>query len=588
MHCPDRTATRTGMTTFKREIASLVAPATGLSEEAVENAITLPQHEGQGDFSFPCFPLAKALRKAPAAIAADLAGRLEPPKGFVKIEALNGYLNFFVDKADFTRQVVSEIIDQGSDYGNNSTGMGKRAVLDFSSPNMGKELVFHHLRGTMIGNSLSKVFRKCGYDVVRVNHLGDWGTSYGKLIVMFLREGLGESDLPGLTLERLNGLYKAFDAASRQDSDLENEARRAFSKLESNDVFYRKLWASFREVTLQELRRLYAILDVEFDAYVGEAFFSDRLENVLDLLKAKNLLVESQGAEVVELSEFSMPPALIRKSDGSTLYITRDLAAALYRREEYNFEHCLYVVDNGQSLHFQQLFKVLELLDYDWHTRCEHVPFGLVLNKSEEGNWEKGKTRTGQASLLKDVLDAAREKILAIMSEKNPEVAGNRELATRIAVGALVFSELKNRRLHDIRFEWDQALSFEGDSGPYVQNAHVRLCSILRKTGLEMKVWTAADLEAIRWEVFEDPATMALVDLLAQFPDKVITAMESRDPCPLAQFALSIADAVHRYLHACRVLGSPEERERLLLVYAAKSVLGSALGLIGVPAIESM
>jgi len=576
------------MTTFKKAIATLVASATGLTEEAVESVITLPQHEGQGDFSFPCFPLAKTLRKAPAAIALELAQSLAPPAGFVKIEALNGYLNFFVDKSEFSSQVISEIIESGSDYGHSLIGNGKRAVLDFSSPNMGKELVFHHLRGTMIGNSLSKIFRKCGYDVVRINHLGDWGTSYGKLIVMFLREGLNESDLPGLTLERLNALYKAFDAASKQDPDLENAARRAFTRLESNDPLYRKLWASFREVTLQELRRLYTILNVEFDAYVGEAFFSDRLENILDLLKSKKLLVESQGAEVVELSEFGMPPALIRKSDGSTLYITRDLAAALYRQEEYSFDHCLYVVDNGQSLHFQQLFKVLELMGYSWNTLCEHVPFGLVLNKSEEGNWEKGKTRTGQASLLKDVLDAAREKILTIMAEKNPEVAGNQELATRIAVGALVFSELKNRRLHDIRFEWDQALSFEGDSGPYVQNAHVRLCSILRKTGLDAKVWKSSDLKDIRWTVYEDASSAALIDLLAQYPDKVLTALEARDPCPLAQYSLSIADAVHRFLHSSRVIGSPEERERLLLVYSAKSVLASSLELIGVPAIESM
>ena len=281
-------------------------------------------------------------------------------------------------------------------------------------------------------------------------------------------------------------------------------------------------------------------------------------------------------------------PALIRKTDGSTLYITRDIAAALYRREHYGFAHCLYIVDNGQSLHFQQLFKVLELVGVEWHARCEHVPFGLVLHKSGEGNWEKGKTRTGQSSLLKDVLDAASEKILGIMAEKNQEVAGNRELSLRIAVGALVFSELKNRRLNDIRFEWDQALSFEGDSGPYVQNAHVRMCSILRKTGLDLKVWSDADLDGIRWEIFEEPTSSALMDLLAQFQDKVIACLTARDPCPLAQFALSLADAMHRFIHECRVLGSSEERERLLLVHAAKSVLGATLDLIGVPAIESM
>ncbi len=576
------------MTSFKRDIAAVVASATGLTEDAVESVITLPQHEGQGDFSFPCFPLAKTLRQAPAAIAVDLATRLQPPPGFVRIEALNGYLNFFVDKSDFSRRVLSEIIQSGSDYGSNKHGEGKNLVIDFSSPNMGKELAFHHLRGTMIGNSLSRIYYKSGYNVVRINHLGDWGTSYGKLIVMFLRAGLDEADLPSLTLERLNGLYREFDADAKQNPGLEDEARQAFSKLESNDVFYRTLWAAFREVTLLELRRLYAILNVNFDAYVGEAFFADQLDGVLEQLKSRNLLTQSQGAEVVDLETFGMPPALIRKTDGSTLYITRDLAAALYRHEQYNFEHCLYVVDNGQSLHFQQLFKVLELLGANWHARCEHVPFGLVLIKSEDGGWEKGKTRTGQSSLLKDVLEAARDKILGIMAEKNPALEGSHEIAMNIAVGALVFSELKNRRLNDIRFEWDQALSFEGDSGPYVQNAHVRLCSILRKTGLNKKSWNAEYLKGIRWEILTDPSSSALVDLLAQYPDKVLAASVSRDPCPLAQYVLSVADSVHRFIHDCRVLGVPEERERLLLVHAAKSVLGSALELIGVPPIESM
>jgi arginyl-tRNA synthetase len=419
-----------------------------------------------------------------------------------------------------------------------------------------------------------------------VNHLGDWGTSYGKLIVMFQREGLGEGDLPGLTLEKLNGLYRAFDAAAKAEPVLEDEARQAFARLEGGDSGYRKLWAAFREVTLEELRRLYRVLDVEFDAYVGEAFFLEHMESMVERLRTGHLLQESQGAEVVDLSPYDMPPALIRKSDGSTLYITRDLAAALYRREQYGFDRCLYVVDNGQSLHFQQLFKILDLLGLDWHSRCEHVPFGLVLHKGEEGAWEKGKSRSGKTSLLKDVLAAAQEKILAIMTEKAPEPP-NAELAMRIAVGALVFSELKNRRLNDIRFEWDQALSFEGDSGPYVQNAHVRLCSILRKAGAPLHL-PSGNLETIRWEAFAEPSSLALVDLLAQFQDKIAASLSGRDPCPLAQFALSLADGTHRFLHACRVLGSEEERERLLLVQTTRSVLGSALELIGVPAIESM
>jgi arginyl-tRNA synthetase len=440
----------------------------------------------------------------------------------------------------------------------------------------------------MIGNSLSRVFLKRGHPVTRVNHLGDWGTSYGKLIVMFVREGLGEADLATLTLERLNGLYKAFSSAATAEPELENAAREAFAKLENGDAYYRVLWNAFREVTLVELRRLYAILNVDFDSWIGEAFFADRLQPVLDLLSAQGILTTSQGAEVVDLDAHGMPPALIRKSDGSTLYITRDLAAALYRREEYAFDRSFYVVDNGQSLHFQQLFKVLELLGCQWHDRCEHIPFGLVLHKSDEGNWEKGKTRSGHASLLKDVLEAAREKIAGIMSEKNPDAAQDQDLALRIAVGALVFSEMKNRRLNDIRFEWDQALSFEGDSGPYVQNAHVRLCSILRKAGLPLDGFKPEELDGLNWGVFDNVDAFAVADLLAQFSDRIANAAYALDPCALAQYALSLADATHRFLHSNRILGSDEQRERLLLVRAAKSVLGQSLELIGVPAIERM
>lgn len=582
------------MATFKREIARVIAPATGLTEEQIEAAITLPQHAGHGDFSFPCFPLAKSLRKAPNLIAEELAKTLTPPAGFTKIEALSGYLNFFADKALFAQRVVGEVLTQGAAYGDARDGEGKTIVIDFSSPNMGKELAFHHLRGTMIGNSLSRIFAKLGHPVVRVNHLGDWGTSYGKLIVMFEREGLGEKDLPGLTLEKLNQLYKAFGKAAEAEPDLEDKAREAFAKLESGDAYYQVLWEAFREVTLAELRRLYAVLNVDFDSWIGEAFFARRLGPALELLESRGVLTRSQGAEVVDLEAHGMPPALIRKTDGSTLYITRDLAAALYRHAEYGFARSFYVVDNGQSLHFQQLFKVLELLGCEWHDRCEHIPFGLVLHKSEEGNWEKGKTRSGQASLLKDVLEAAREKIAGIMAEKNPGAGSDAGLALRIAVGALVFSELKNRRLGDIRFEWEQALSFEGDSGPYVQNAHVRLCSILRKAGLEAVVESGdapvapASLEGVRWDVLGEDSAFAVADLLAQFPDRVASAAIARDPCVVAQYALYLADATHSYLHANRVLGSDEQRERLLLVQAARSVLGQALELIGVPAIRRM
>lgn len=581
------------MRTYKEEIADLLAPPTGLSPQEIHEAITLPQHEGHGDFAFPCFPLAKKLRKAPPAIAAELAGslKLEPP--FLKAEAAGGYLNFFVDKTDFARRTLTAVASQGSRYGDSQRGASKTVCIDYSSPNMGKELAFHHLRGTMIGSSLSKLYKKAGYKLVRINHLGDWGTSYGKLLVMFAREGLSEADLPGMTIERLNALYKDFAEAAQQDPSLEDKAREAFQRLEAGDAGYQKLWLAFKEVTLKELQRLYGIMGVEFDSYHGEAFFIDKVPGIMQGMEAKGLVKRSQGAEIVDLEAHKMPPALLRKSDGATLYITRDLAAAIFRQEEYAFDHCLYVVDNGQSLHFQQLIKVLELMGYPWARSVEHIPFGLVLIKSDEGGWMKGKTRSGQSSLLKDVIEAAAEKILDIIHEKNPEAQGKEGLATQIAVGALVFSELKNRRIGDIRFEWDKALSFEGDSGPYVQNAHVRLCSILRKSaerGGSSKPHRpatngGADIDFTR---YPEPQAQALIRALSLLPDKIDSALNANDPCPVAQYCLEVAEAVHGFVHACRVLGSAEEKERLFLIDCARIVLGQALDLVGVPPIEEM
>ena len=581
------------MRTYKEEIAELLAPLTGLTAAEIVPAIALPQHLGHGDFAFPCFPLAKRLRKAPPAIAGELATLILPTASIVKIEALNGYLNFFIDPADFAKRTLGAIAAQGAAYGSTLRGQGKTVVIDYSSPNMGKELAFHHLRGTMIGSSLGKLYMRAGYKVERINHLGDWGTSYGKLIVMFLREGLKESDLEGMTIEKLNGLYTAFANASKEDPSLEDQARGAFQKLEAGDARYRGLWQAFKDITLKELKRLYGFLDVAFDSYVGEAFFLDHMPRTMDLLASRNLVKASQGAEIVDLTEYNMPPVMLRKTDGATLYITRDIAAAIYRKETYGFDKCLYVVDNGQSLHFQQLIKVLELAGFDWHKQVEHVPFGLVLIKSEEGGWEKGKTRSGQSSLLKDVIEAAQEKILGIIKEKNPEAQGKEGLALQIGVGALVFSELKNRRLNDIRFEWETALSFEGDSGPYVQYSHVRLCSILRKSA-ERNGRTGADrpskdgIEGINFSNFTEPQAQALIRTLSLFPDKVHTALEANDPCPMAQYALEIAEGAHSFIHSCRVLGSAEEKDRLFLIDCARIALGQTLDLIGVPPIEEM
>jgi len=568
---------------MKEKIASLAEQTTHWTAEEALTLISVPPDTSCGDWSLPCFTLAKKLRKAPKAIAEELAAKYPAPEGFAKTEALNGYWNFYIDKASFVKNILNEIKEKGLEFGF-AKQKNKTVAIDYSSPNIGKELAFHHLRSTMLGNSLARIFKANGYKVERINHLGDWGTQFGKLIVMYLRENLpvDEQTLSGLTVKELNKLYAQFSKVSKDEPELEDKAREAFAKLEKGDEFYRKLWNSFREATLKELKRIYKIMGVNFDHYTGESFFETHIPSVVKELQAKGLLVNSQERDVVLLDELSLPPCLIRKSDGSTLYATRDLAAAIYRKKEFNFDKCLYIVDNGQALHFRQVFAVLGKMGCEWNNDCEHIPFGLILHKNEEGKWEKGKTRAGTASLLRDVIEAASEKILAVINEKNPALENKEDIATKIGVGAIVFNDLKNRRLMDVKFDWDAALSFDGATGPYVQNAHVRLCSILRKSNKN-----ALELE-FKSEELLDQNSYDLIKALSCKEEKINIACESREPCIVAQYSLELAEAAHRFIHNNRVIGSSEENSRLFLVYCTQQVLESLLELLGIAPIKEM
>ncbi|MDR1759360.1 MAG: arginine--tRNA ligase [Fibrobacter sp.] len=571
------------MNSFENLIAESVAATGVFRAEEVLALLSIPQETTHGNFSLPCFALAKTLRKAPKVIAEELAAKLKLPAGISKAEPVNGYLNFFIDREFLARSVLSEIAEDKLSFGHAALKQ-KNVVIDYSSPNIGKELAFHHLRSTMIGNSLARIYKASGYNVIRINHLGDWGTAFGKLIVMYLRENRAtdEKTLDSLTVKELNILYAAFSKAAALEPNLEEEARAAFTKLESGDAFYRKLWEAFRAATLKELMRIYKMMGVEFDHYTGESFFENQIPAVLEELKEKNLLVKSQERDVVMLDEFDLPPCLIRKSDGSTLYATRDLAAALYRKREYDFARCLYVVDLGQSLHFKQVFHVLQKMGYEWYQDMVHIPFGVILQKNEEGKWEKGKTRTGNSNLLRDVIEAASEKILAYINEKNPNLENKAEVATQIGISALTFNDLKNRRLMDVKFDWDSALSFDGATGPYVQNAHVRLCSIMRKADYESKA------EDVSWEHLADDYAYELVKILARKGDRILQACEAEEPSILAQYALEIAEAAHRFIHHDRVLGSPEEKSRLFLVQGTQLVLENVLDLLGLFPIRAM
>ncbi|MCI5600145.1 MAG: arginine--tRNA ligase [Hallerella porci] len=570
------------MNSFNEEIAKAVAETGAFEKEQAQKLITVPPDTEHGNFTLPCFVLARTLHKAPKQIAEELAPKIELPAGISKVEAVAGYLNFFIDRKFLASSILEKISADGLNYGHAASN-GKVICIDYSSPNIGKELAFHHLRSTMIGNSLARIYKASGYKVERINHLGDWGTAFGKLIVMYLRENLptDQETLDALTVKELNVLYASFSKAAKEEPSLEDEARSAFSKLEKGDAFYHKLWLAFRAATLKELMRIYKMMGVDFDYYTGESFYEDKMPAVIDQLRQMNLLERSEERDVVKLDEYKLNPCLIRKSDGSTLYATRDLAAAIYRKKEYNFDKCLYVVDLGQALHFKQVKLVLKKMGFDWYDSLVHIPFGVILNLID-GKWEKGKTRTGTASLLRDVIEAAQKKILEFIDQKNPELENKELIARQIGISALTFNDLKNHRLMDVKFDWDSALSFEGATGPYVQNAHVRLCSIMRKAGYDVA------LQDVQFEQLTDDHAYELIKFLAQKSDRIRKACETDEPCELAQYALDIAGAAHKFIHEDRVLGSAEEKSRLFLVKCTQIVLEDVLNLLGLFPVRNM
>ena len=570
------------MNSFNEEIAKAVAETGAFEKEQAQKLITVPPDTEHGNFTLPCFVLARTLHKAPKQIAEELAPKIELPAGISKVEAVAGYLNFFIDRKFLASSILEKISADGLNYGHAASN-GKVICIDYSSPNIGKELAFHHLRSTMIGNSLARIYKASGYKVERINHMGDWGTAFGKLIVMYLRENLptDQETLDALTVKELNVLYASFSKAAKEEPSLEDEARSAFSKLEKGDAFYHKLWLAFRAATLKELMRIYKMMGVDFDYYTGESFYEDKMPAVIDQLRQMNLLERSEERDVVKLDEYKLNPCLIRKSDGSTLYATRDLAAAIYRKKEYNFDKCLYVVDLGQALHFKQVKLVLKKMGFDWYDSLVHIPFGVILNLID-GKWEKGKTRTGTASLLRDVIEAAQKKILEFIDQKNPELENKELIARQIGISALTFNDLKNHRLMDVKFDWDSALSFEGATGPYVQNAHVRLCSIMRKAGYDVA------LQDVQFEQLTDDHAYELIKFLAQKSDRIRKACETDEPCELAQYALDIAGAAHKFIHEDRVLGSAEEKSRLFLVKCTQIVLEDVLNLLGLFPVRNM
>ncbi len=566
------------MQDFKVAIANcLKEKIEELTLEEIIALIEVPPNKEMGDYAFPCFKLAKVFRKSPNMIAADLAESIEAKGEISKVIPLGGYVNFFVNKSQLAESVIKDVLTKKENYGHSDLGQDKAVVIDFSSPNIAKPFHIGHIRTTVIGNALYKIYDSQGYNVVRVNHLGDYGTQFGKLIVAFKLWGNKEA-VEANPIPELLKLYIQFHEEAEKKPEMEDEARAWFTKLENGDEEAKALWQWFRDESLKEFARVYDLLDIEFDSYAGESFYSDKMDIVIEKIKEKGLLKQSQGTNVVDLEEYNMPPALITKNDGSTLYMTRDLAAAIYRKNTYDFEKCIYVVGSQQSLHFQQLFKVLELMGFEWAKDLIHVPFGMVA--LEEGTMS---TRKGRVVFLEDVLKQAIEKTRETVLSKNPNAKNVDEIAKQVGVGAVVFQELSNSRIKDYTFSWERTLSFEGETGPYVQYTHARCCAVLRKANEEVST-------DINYELLSDGDAAEVLKVIGSFNKSIVSAMRRNEPHIVTRFVLDLAQAFNKFYHDNPILVEDEElrKARLALVAATRQTLENGLNILGMHAPERM
>ncbi len=559
----------------KELIASELAKVIdSLDQDAILNLLEQPKSSDLGDIAFPAFSLAKVERKAPQAIAADIAEKIDQ-SAFEKVVATGPYVNFFLDKSKISDQVIKSVIEAGADYGQQDEGHGQNITIDLSSPNIAKPFSVGHLRSTVIGDALSNIFRKMGYNTIKINHLGDWGKQFGLLMVAYKKWGSKEA-VEANPIDELLKLYVRINAEIENDPELDEEGRKWFKKLEDGDPEATELWQWFRDESLVEFNRIYKLLGVEFDSLNGEAFYNDKMDEGVQILEDKGLLKESKGASIVELDDINLPPAMIKKSDGATLYITRDIATAIYRARTYNFVKNIYAVGQEQSNHFRQLKAVLKKMGFDWSDDMVHVDFGLVTK-----NRQKLSTRKGNIILLEPTLQEAISRAKAQIEEKNPELENKEEVAHAVGVGAVKFYDLKTDRRNGYDFDLEAMVSFEGETGPYVQYAYARIQSILRKANFTPSTDATYSLS--------DPESWEIIKLLQDFSRVVKRAAENYDPSLIAKYAINLAQAFNKYYAHTRILDeSPERDSRLALSYSTAVVLKEALRLLGVEAPEKM
>jgi len=567
---------------YKKVVAERIKQLVDLDLETIEKLIEIPPRPEMGEYAFPCFQLAKIMKKAPNAIANDLKVKLET-EGFEKIECFGPYVNFFLDKGAFIKNTIEKIIEDGDSYGSSKIGEGKNMIVEYSSPNIAKPFHVGHLFTTAIGSSLYKILSFEGYNCIGINHLGDWGTQFGKLIYAYKNWG-DEDALAKDPIRELLRIYVKFHEEAEIDPALNDEGRMYFKRLEDGCAEEVELWTKFKDLSLVEFKKLYDTLNVEFDSYAGESFYCDKMDDVIADIDSKGLLVESNGAKVVMLDEYNMPPCIIKKADGATIYATRDLAAATYRKKTYDFHKNIYVVGKDQSLHFNQVFTTLKLMGNKWADDCVHVPFGTVRFADK-----KLSTRKGDVIFLDELLSEAVAKTLEIINVKNPDLENKEDVAKKVGIGAIIFTYLKNHRERDIVFNWEEMLSFDGETGPYVQYTYARAKSILRKVEENSKELNS-DVE-LDYNKLNSKEEFELVKQLEGFQNSIMYAIDKLEPSMVTRYVIDVAKSFNKFYNQHNIANLEDEsnkKAKIKMVEATCQVIKNALNLIGIEVVDRM